>query len=124
MKNPGFTGVLRCFRVPMQSLETSRKSLSCSDVEPKLLDASYANTGYLIFHIHFIPGFIPGFDFSYGLPPCRQRRLPSAINLTRSTHSPNRSFSVEKSVLINPRLRTCIGDGLPYCFLISSMTPK
>jgi hypothetical protein len=45
------------------------------DVKPQLIAESLANTRYVIFYIHFVPDFIPGFDFSYALPPSRQRRL-------------------------------------------------
>ena len=39
-------------------------------------------------HGHFVPGFIPGFDFSYGLPPSCQRRLSAHFDYLRSVDNP------------------------------------
>ena len=46
-----------------------------SDVKPKLIVESFVNTRHVNFPTHFVPDFIPGFDFSCGVPPSRQRRL-------------------------------------------------
>lgn len=33
------------------------------DLEQQLIATSHTNTWRVIFHIHFVPAFIPGFDF-------------------------------------------------------------
>jgi hypothetical protein len=48
---------------------------SGSDVEPQLISESPVNSRHVIFHIHFVPDFIPGFNYSYGLLPSYPRRL-------------------------------------------------
>jgi hypothetical protein len=48
--------------------EIHRNPMFRLDVEQQLLAKSLAVTMDVIFYIHFVPGFIPGFDFSYGLP--------------------------------------------------------
>jgi hypothetical protein len=58
------------------------------DVEPQLIPESHANTRCVIFHIHFVPAFIPGFDFSYGLLPSCRRRLSAPPDYLRSFDRP------------------------------------
>ncbi len=64
----------------------------CLDVERPLMARSIGRTGSSILTIQFVPDFIPGFDFLYGLPPLRQRkpchwRLFAILLQLASTHS-------------------------------------
>ena len=61
-----------------------RNPMFCLDVEQQLTAERLANMRCVIFRIHFVPAFIPGFDFSHGLPPSRQRRLSASCDYLRS----------------------------------------
>ena len=55
--------------------ELLKEEIAHLHVKQQLIATSLANAQHIIFRIHFIPAFIPGFDLPYGLPPSLQRRL-------------------------------------------------
>jgi hypothetical protein len=51
------------FEIPIRP-----ESNALLDVKPQLTSAILANSRNVTFHIHFVPDFIPGFDFPHDSP--------------------------------------------------------